>query len=87
MAFYTFDGHEVGVVSTMVGGMVLLNRTMHKGWVRALIHRQPIVAMSCAWGLIGIGLPLVVPPIRRKMGLPTNHYDAENPDCVFPKYE
>jgi len=80
--WYTFDGHEVAVVSTVVGGLVLVNRTMHKGWVRALIHRQPVVSMAMAWGFIGMTLPLVVPPIRRKMGLPTNQYDAEAPGTV-----
>ena len=82
MGWYEFDGHEVAVVTTVVGGMVLVNRTMHKGWVRSLIHRQPVASMSLAWAFIGITLPLVVPPIRRKLGLPTNQYDAEHPDTV-----
>lgn len=81
------DGHELGIVSMVVGGMVLVNRTMHKGWVTGLIHRQPVVALSLAWGLIGIAMPLVVVPIRRSLGFATNQYDPEHPGVIYPKYD
>lgn len=80
------DGHELAVVTTVGGGIALVNRSLPKGWVRAFVHRQPIAAMSCMWMLIGITLPLTVPRIRRAMGLPCNQYDAEHPNAVFPKY-
>ena len=86
MVGYTIDAHEAAVVTTLVGGFALVNRVMYKGWMRTLIHRQPVLAMSMAWGLFGISLPLVVVPIRRKLGYATNHYDADHPDTVFPKY-
>jgi hypothetical protein len=36
---------------------------------------------------IGIGYPLVAVPIRRALKLPTNQYDADHPNVVFPKYD
>ena len=43
-----------------------------------LMDREPVVVISCAFGFTGLMLPLVVPPIRRSMGLPTNQYDGTN---------
>lgn len=83
---YELDGHEVGFVTTMGGAVLLAHRTLPKGWVRGFIHRQPVAAMACFWAMAGIALPLVVPPIRRALKLPTNQYDAANPRAVFPKY-
>jgi hypothetical protein len=81
-----WDGHELAVVSTMGGAVLLVHRTLPANWVRGFIHRQPVAAMSCAWALIGATLPLVVPPLRRSLGLPTNQYDADHPGVVMPKY-
>jgi len=86
-----YDGHEVAVVSTMGGAALVLHRTMPKGWIRGFVHRQPVVALSCAWALLGITMPLVIPPIRRKLfKLPTNQYeDGHAPyadKIVLPKY-
>ena len=84
---YEFDGHEVGFVTTFGGAAFLFHRTLPKGWLRAFIHRQPVAAMACAWALVGVTLPLVVPRIRRELlHLPTNQYDAAHPHTVFPKY-
>jgi len=81
-----YDGHEVAVVSTMGGALFLIHRTLPKGWARSFVHRQPVAAMACFWGLAGMCLPLVVPRLRRAMKLPTNQYDAHNPKVVMPKY-
>ena len=83
---YEFDGHEVAVVATVAGGVALIHRTLPKGWARAFVHRQPVAAMACFWAVTGMSLPLIVPPIRRALKLPTNQYDASHPDVVFPKY-
>jgi len=80
------DGHEAAVVSTMGGAILLIHRTLPKGWARSFVHRQPVAAMSVAWGLFGMALPLLVPPLRRAMKFPTNQYDAHHPDAVAPKY-
>lgn len=80
------DGHELAVVTTTAGAIALVHRTLPRTWVRGLIHRQPVVAMSCAWALIGVTLPLVVPPLRRMMKLPTNQYEADHPNVVLPRY-
>lgn len=81
-----YDGHEVAVISTMGGAILLIHRTLPAGWARGFMHRQPVAAMACAWGLAGACLPLVVPPLRRLMKLPTNQYDAADPKVVLPKY-
>lgn len=81
----TIDGHEVGIGSTVLGGIYLVHRTMPRGWIRGFIHRQPIAAMACTWGLIGFIAPLTIPRIRRALKLPTNQYDADHPDAVVPK--
>lgn len=31
-------------------------------------------------------MPIVIVPIRRKLGMPTNQYDAGAKGTVFPKY-
>ncbi|CAM9282415.1 unnamed protein product, partial [Discosporangium mesarthrocarpum] len=40
--------------------------------VKKFVDRQPIVSMAIVIGGIGVMLPIVVPPIRESMGLPTN---------------
>ena len=85
MAF-KIDGHEAAIVFNVGGGLWLLHRCQPKGWVRSLVHRQPVIALSCVWALIGIALPLVVPKVRRALQLPTHQYDALNSRAVFPKY-
>jgi hypothetical protein len=69
-----WDGHEVSVVTTMGGAALLVNRTLHKGWIRGMIHRQPVVAMSCFWCAVGVSLPLIVPPIRKMLVAPKAVY-------------
>jgi hypothetical protein len=81
-----FDGHEIAVVTTMGGALALLHRSLPRGWVRGFIHRQPIAAMASFWALAGITMPLIIPPLRRTLRLPTNQYDAEHPRAVTPKY-
>lgn len=80
------DGHELAIVSTVGGALMLFNRTLPVGWVRGFIHRQPVAAMAVFWGMAGMTMPLVIPRIRRMAGLATNQYDAEHPKCVGPKY-
>jgi len=82
-----WEGHEIGVLSTLVGCVGILHGSMPKGWAKGFIHRQPIPAMSCFLFAVGIALPVTVVPIRRSLGLPTNQYDADYPGIVYPKYE
>jgi len=81
------DGHELAIVSMCTGIYGVTQGIYGSGWVKSLIHRQPIVAMSFFLAGVGIALPIVVPPIRRKLGLPTNQYDASMPGTVFPKLQ
>ncbi|OQS02579.1 ubiquitin family protein [Thraustotheca clavata] len=45
-------------------------------FVRYYIDREPMVVASFALGAIGLSLPLVVVPIRRSLGYPTDQYDG-----------
>jgi hypothetical protein len=39
---------------------------------------------SIALAGVSILMPIVIVPIRRKLGLPTNQYNAQHPNVVFP---
>lgn len=80
------DGHELGIIASITGFYQVTNGCLGKGWVKSFIHRQPVAAFSVALGCVGVALPIVVPPIRRKLGLPTNQYDASAPGTVYPKF-
>ncbi|KAG2827874.1 hypothetical protein PC113_g9321 [Phytophthora cactorum] len=51
-------------------------------FIRHYLDREPMVVISCAIGAVGVTLPLVVVPIRRSMGLPTDQYDGP----IIPDY-
>ncbi|CAM9438641.1 unnamed protein product, partial [Choristocarpus tenellus] len=40
--------------------------------VKKFVDRQPIATMSIMIGTFGVSLPFIVPPIREKLGYPTN---------------
>ena len=82
-----WDGHEIGVLSTLFGCVGIMQGAMPRGWAKSFIHRQPIAAMSCFLFGVGIMMPVTVVPVRRALGLPTNQYDAEFPGVKYPKYE
>lgn len=79
------DGHEVGIASTVFGALYLTHRTLPRGWARGFIHRQPVAALASFWAFLGFTAPLVIPPLRRALKLPTNQYNAEHPKAVVPK--
>ncbi|KAL3772894.1 hypothetical protein ACHAWO_009647 [Cyclotella atomus] len=79
------DGHEIAIISTVTGALGVTQGIYGKGWYKSMIHRQPILAFSMALGVVGMTMPLVIVPIRRKLGLPTNQYDHSLPGTVFPK--
>lgn len=82
-----WEGHEIGVLSTLAGCYGVLQGSMPKGWMKGFIHRQPVCAMSIFLFSVGVALPVTVIPIRRALGFPTNQYDAEYPGVKYPKYE
>lgn len=45
-------------------------------FLRFYTDREPFVVASFALGAVALSLPLVVVPIRRSMGLPTDQYDG-----------
>jgi hypothetical protein len=83
------DGHELGIIATVTGMYSVTTGVLGKGWVKGFIHRQPVAAFSVALGLTGCALPILVPPIRRKLGLPTNQYEAGRPDVqvIYPNFD
>ena len=81
-----FDGHEMSFVSFFLGGVVLIDRTLPNGWSRHFIHRHPVPALASAWGLIGLGTILVVPRLRRALGLSTDNYNLEAPGAYKQKW-
>ena len=48
-------------------------------YLREFADREPTVVISVILGGIGIGCAIVVPPIRRDMGLPTDQMDGFKP--------
>jgi hypothetical protein len=51
-------------------------------FVRYYLDREPMVVLSCTIGAVALSLPLVVVPLRRAMGLPTDQYDGP----IIPDY-
>lgn len=45
-------------------------------FVRFYADREPVVVASCFIGTVAVALPLVVVPLRRSLGLPTDQYDG-----------
>lgn len=45
-------------------------------FARFYADREPVVVASCFIGAVAVVLPLVVVPVRRSMGLPTDQYDG-----------
>lgn len=82
---YHIDGHEFGMLSTIGGAIGITHGIYGKGWFKSFIHRTPMIAFSVTIAGIGICMPLVVVPLRRKLGFPTNQYDHEDPNTVWPK--
>ena len=41
------------------------------------VDREPVVVLSCVLGGIGLGMPVVVPPMRRAMGLDAHQVSCE----------
>lgn len=79
------DGHELGMLSTIGGAIGVTHGIYGKGWFKSFIHRTPIVAFSVTIAGLGVCMPLVIVPLRRKLGMPTNQYDHHHPDTVWPK--
>lgn len=63
-------------------------RTRMSGFAKFLrfySDREPVVVASCALGAVAIALPLVVVPVRRSLGLPTDQYDGPKIPEAFRK--
>lgn len=79
------DGHELAMLATIGGAVQVTHGIYGKGWFRSFVHRQPIVAFGVSLAAVGVLMPIVIVPIRRRLGMPTNQYDHHDPKVVFPK--
>jgi hypothetical protein len=82
-----WDGHELGVLTTIAGCVAVTHGCMPRGWAKSFIHRQPVAAMSCFLFGVGVLMPVTIVPMRRMLGMPTNQYDATYPGVKYPKFE
>lgn len=54
-------------------------------FLRFYTDREPFVVASFALGAVALALPLVVVPLRRSMGLPTDQYDGPKVPAFIQK--
>lgn len=47
------------------------------GFIRRAINHEPALALSGLIAVLAMAAPFAVVPLRRKMGLDTNHWDAD----------
>jgi len=80
-----WEGHELMMLGTATSLYQITQGALGKGWARSLVHRYPVPSMAVALVGFGLLLPIVVVPLRRRLGLPTNQYDAAHPKAVFPQ--
>jgi len=80
------DGHVALVLGSLASFAQVTRSCMGKGWFKQLIQKEPIVAGSMVLGVFSICMPLVIVPIRRELGYPTNQYDRFHPAAVGPVY-
>ncbi len=46
------------------------------------LEQEPVVVFSLALAAVGMLAVAIVPPIRRRMGLPTRHYHTGPPERI-----
>lgn len=71
-----WHGQELLLGGTIASGYSTLGAVYGKGWVRRMIHHEPVVALSLMFAGIGLAMPLTIVPLRRALGFNTNQYDA-----------
>ena len=71
-----WHGQELLLATTVASCYGTLSSVYGKGWVKGMVHHQPIVALSCVFAGIGLLMPITVVPIRRSLGFATNQYDG-----------
>ena len=71
-----------GLRSSATNATVVTSRTMAAAGFRRFLYRltdrEPVVVFSVAIGMVGIGLPLVVVPIRESAGYDTSQYHGRD---------
>mmetsp|Transcript_2134 Transcript_2134/g.3309 ORF Transcript_2134/g.3309 Transcript_2134/m.3309 type:complete len:91 (+) Transcript_2134:87-359(+) len=71
--------HALVALSSLLTTVNFLWATQPKGWLIRFMDREPIVFFSCVIGGFGLSLPVIVPPIRKSLGLSTSQYDGFTP--------
>ena len=52
-----FDGHEVAILGSVSGFYGITRGIYGPGWIKSMIQRQPVVAMSVALAAVGVAMP------------------------------
>ncbi|KAJ1461683.1 hypothetical protein M885DRAFT_558119 [Pelagophyceae sp. CCMP2097] len=73
-------GHAAVALSSTLLSLQWLWATQPKGWVLRFMDREPAAFVSCLLGATGVAMPLIIVPIRRKLGYSTSQYDGFVPD-------
>ena len=63
-----FDGHEVAILGSVSGFYGITRGIYGKGWIKSMIQRQPVVAMSVALATVGVAMPVFIPPHPKEIG-------------------
>jgi hypothetical protein len=72
----TIGNHAFVALSSALMTVQFMSQTQARGWVVRLMDREPIVFFSCLLSTVGCGMILVVPPVRRALGMSTSQLDG-----------
>ena len=72
----SIGNHAFVALSSALMTAQFLTATQARGWVVRLMDREPIVFFSCLLGTVGCGMCVVVPPVRKALGMSTSQMDG-----------
>ena len=72
----SIGNHAFVALSSALMTAQFLTATQARGWVVRLMDREPIVFFSCLLGTVGCGMCVVVPPVRKMLGMSTSQMDG-----------
>ena len=72
----SIGGHALIALSSALMTCQFFTATQGRVWVVRLMDREPIVFFSCLLGTVGCGMCVVVPPVRKALGMSTSQMDG-----------
>ena len=72
----SIGNHAFVALSSALMTAQFLTATQARGWVVRRMDREPIVFFSCLLGTVGCGMCVVVPPVRKALGMSTSQMDG-----------